>query len=250
MIERTECPVCEGTNIQPCWSIPFAEMKEPQIIDGFRMRCLPYSTGTVHHYSRCACGTIFDREVNPAETGDVFHKARAEAREEWESYTERVAVVMPYIKDFDTVIDVACGGGQNLIIFKEQGINWKRSIGIEASQPCADYINWLGFEGYCRKIEDPFPEIEDGVADLVLFFEAFEHVDSPPAAFRNMARWLKPSGIIYFEVQAAEGRVPIRPGENILAPLHAIKGLLDKNGVEIIRSRISTGKWFIIGEKT
>jgi len=249
---RKQCPVCNSMDIENVWKIPYKKLDIPITVRKHKLQLVPsYDYDVTYHYSVCnTCNSIFLNPYNHwSTTGSYDYVRKVKNREEWNNYAKRVERVLPFIKSFDFLIDAGCGGGQNLLIFKEKGIKWKREVAEEVNKPCIDYLKSLGYEGYCRGIEDKFPEIKEATADCVMFCEAFEHVESPFIAIKNMSGWLKVGGVLYLSAQAQEGDMFITAGESIATNFDAIKNVLNNFGLEIVFKLFTSGKWVVIGRK-
>ena len=252
--KRVTCPVCNSGNIENIWKIPYKHLKEIVEIEKHKLQLISsFDYRTIYHFSICNnCNSVFlDPYNSKVWTSNKFvdYVKKAKERTEWKNYGWRIDRVLPFIQHFGLIVDVACGGGQNLLIFKEREIKWEREVAIEVSQPCVEYLKSLGYEAYCRKAEDDFPEIKNGSADCVLFCEAFEHVESPFIAIKNMFNWLKRGGVLYLSAQAREGDMFITPGESIATNFEALKNLFDKFGMDTVFKLFSSGKWIVIGKK-
>ena len=251
-IQRTKCPVCNSSNIENIWKIPYRLLKEPVTIRNHKLQLISsFDYEMIYHFSGCKeCGSVFLNPYNEwTTTDDPKYVEKAKERKEWANYGWRVERILPFIQRFDCVVDVACGAGQNLLIFKEKGIEWKREVAIEVNKPCVEYLRSLGYEAYCRKAEERLPEIGNGTVDCVMFCEAFEHVEFPYVVVRNMANMLKSSGVLYLSAQAQEGDMFITAGESIATNYDALKNLFKTFDLEVVFKLFNSGKWILIGRK-
>lgn len=255
---RERCPVCDGANIENVWKIPMTKLDSPLMITGAKFELVPLLSSTnIYHFSGCHdCESVF---LDPyAGTywddgrSDNHHAKKAANREHWTSYEGRLKDLRPFLnKEMDIVVDAAAGGGQSLIVLKENkdGFTAKRMVGMDIMQPSVDYIISQGFEGYRHDICKPLDMLDDNSVDLMMFYEAFEHVSSPYLTIKNLAQKLKLGGLLAMTAQCLEGNLPIRPGESIMTTFKGLSMLLTNYKFEILKKENSSGRWRIIARK-
>lgn len=104
------------------------------------------------------------------------------------------------------VIDVGCGLGANAAALDGMGatvtgieIDEERVAAAEAKHPGTGV-------SFRQGLAESLP-VDDASVDLLAYFNSFHHVpgSSHPAAFREMARVLKPSGLAYIQEPVAQG---------------------------------------------
>lgn len=254
---RERCPVCDGKNFENVWKIPMTKVETPLVITGAKFELVPLlSSQSIYHFSQCNdCESVF---LNPYAgnywddgRADSHHAKKAERRDLWTSYEYRLKELRPYLKPkMDIVVDVASGGGQSLIVLKESpGYSFTRMIGLDIMQPSVDWIKSQGFEGYRHDVCTPLTMVENNSVDLMMFYEAMEHVSSPFLTIKYITEKMKPNGILALTSQCLEGDLPIRPGESIMTTLTGLTKLLTHYGLEILEKRNSSGRWRIIARK-
>lgn len=255
---RELCPVCNGVNFENVWKIPMTKVDPALMITGARFELVPLlSSKVIYHFSQCKdCESVF---LNPYAgnywddgRSDSHHAKKAERRDLWTSYQNRLKELRPYLnsKDMDIVVDVAAGGGQSLTVLKESGeFTFSRMIGLDIMQPSVDWIKSQGFEAYRHDVCKPLDMVGDGSVDLIMFYEAFEHVSSPYHTILNISKKLKMNGVMAMTAQCLEGDLPIRPGESIMCTYFGLEKLLMNNHLEILAKKNSSGRWKIIARK-
>lgn len=97
-----------------------------------------------------------------------------------------------------TVLDVGCGQGVGLEVFKSAGLE---PIGITLGDD-AEVCRAKGFE--VVEMDLSFLDFEDGRFDLVWCRHALEHSVFPFFTLSEMHRVLKPGGVLYVEVPAPD----------------------------------------------
>jgi SAM-dependent methyltransferase len=165
------CPICEDSRIECVWRIPFSKLKtvsdtENVILNGYAVQYLPMygETNRVYQYYACQkCESIF---LNPQTSRTKTHysdpsnvgarrkidKARLERTEAvWKGYIRHYQKRMkPHLPSrTKVVLDAGCGGGQYLILAREdRELHAERLIGLELSPAAVDHLQELGIEAY------------------------------------------------------------------------------------------------------
>jgi SAM-dependent methyltransferase len=97
-----------------------------------------------------------------------------------------------------TVLDVGCGQGVALEVFKAAGLD---PLGITLG-PDAEICRGKGLNA--REMDLSFLDFEDGSFDMVWCRHALEHSVFPFFTLAEMHRVLRPGGVLYVEVPAPD----------------------------------------------
>ncbi|HCJ66773.1 MAG TPA: hypothetical protein DHV62_05460 [Elusimicrobia bacterium] len=121
--------------------------------------------------------------------GKFFHFPR---------YKRDAHLVIKKIRAGGSLLDVGCGSGERLAIFRECGFNGE---GTEISLPLVTYVREkLGLNVHYGSLENLNLPMEK--YDAVLLFSVFEHLSTPEETLRIVHTLLKPGGwvIMYIPV--------------------------------------------------
>jgi len=110
----------------------------------------------------------------------------------------RFSPVMRHLKARETIdlLDVGCGNGWLLGVFKSLDPKRIKTFGVEISEPVCEAARKLGHTVYCGRFEDinldrPF--------DAVNLTHVIEHVSDPRMVVRKAYEALKPGGVLVLE---------------------------------------------------
>jgi 2-polyprenyl-3-methyl-5-hydroxy-6-metoxy-1,4-benzoquinol methylase len=93
------------------------------------------------------------------------------------------------------VLDAACGVGYGSVILAEAGA--QEVVGVDISEPALELARENGRDGVRFVAGDLHAlDLPDGAFDVVVCFEAIEHVDDPGAVLDELARVLAPGGVL------------------------------------------------------
>ncbi|SEK23909.1 class I SAM-dependent methyltransferase [Xaviernesmea oryzae] len=113
-------------------------------------------------------------------------------------YDHAAALVRPG----DMVVDAACGLGYGSAMIAACS-SASRVVGVDVSASAIDYANLNygapGIEFRAGSV-DSFAWLEDASVDLFVSFETLEHVSSPRAFLKEVARVLKPTGRLLLSI--------------------------------------------------
>lgn len=147
---------------------------------------------------------------------------------------EIIATFEPYKKD-KRLLDVGCGAGTFLEAAGRAG--WQ-AIGVEVSRTAAEHVRARGFEVFCGELENA--NYPDDYFDVAIASEVLEHVPDPRALLEEMARVLRPGGLLWATTPHGRGLSArilglewsiVCPPEHLqLFSLKGIKGLLSGTG--------------------
>jgi len=91
-----------------------------------------------------------------------------------------------------TVLDIGCGTGLNASILREMGHS---VVGVDLSPVAIEKFTELGFEGHVCDIAEGMPFAHDRF-DMVYASEVIEHVSDTEFFLAELARVLKPNGLL------------------------------------------------------
>lgn len=97
-----------------------------------------------------------------------------------------------------SVLDVGCGQGVGLQVFRDAGLS---PLGVTLG-PDAEVCRAKGFD--VAEMDLSFLDFEDGRFDMVWCRHALEHSIFPFFTLSEMARVLKPGGVLYVEAPAPD----------------------------------------------
>jgi SAM-dependent methyltransferase len=84
------------------------------------------------------------------------------------------------------VLDYGCGRGEVVTYGRSQG---REFFGVDRIAPASERPEFF------RPLDGDQIQFDDGFFDVVIANQVFEHVKTPPAALREIARILKPGGV-------------------------------------------------------
>ena len=90
------------------------------------------------------------------------------------------------------LLDIGCGGGEWLHAARRAG--WQAQ-GLEVGAPVVEYLREQGFEVFHGFLEEA--KYPDEQFDVVLAIEVLEHVPDAGAILREIARVLRPGGVLW-----------------------------------------------------
>ena len=90
------------------------------------------------------------------------------------------------------LLDVGCGAGGLLEAARDQG--WKAQ-GVDVSETAVKHVRSLGFNAFHGELQDA--KLSDQDFDVITAGELLEHVFDPAAVLKEMARLLRPGGLLW-----------------------------------------------------
>lgn len=106
-----------------------------------------------------------------------------------------LSFVFPHLKPSHRVLEVGCGSG---ILLKEVSPKVAIAIGIDSSLTMVELAKKKGCIAWIGDVEKELP-IQREYEDLVYCFKVFPHLKEQRKALVEMARVLKPNGLLFFD---------------------------------------------------
>ncbi len=262
-IVRDRCPVCDSADIGSEWRIPFATIPPTVVGSGTTTVWASLDPAAeVVEFARCStCRSVFRSPYPSAKAGyaqSTYHVDLAGDEGRRKQYASQYArhISPCFQPTYRRFLEAGCGSGQYLFAAADDaGRRWNRLVGVDLSQPSVAFIR----EKSAGKIEAHAIDIDlpgalDGIAkpcefDFIALSEVFEHLDSPRQAMRNLLGVLRSGGRLFFTAQSCDGKLPIRPGEPILASRDGLAMLLQWLGVEVVRYVVESGRFKVVVQR-
>lgn len=142
------------------------------------------------------CGTLYASRIPDAESAedyDSYYEAENLSVPEFinRRLDEIVAGFAAYRKH-GRLLDVGCGAGSVLEAAARAG--WEPT-GTDISRTAVEHIRGRGFDAFCGELADA--RYPDGHFDVAVASEVLEHVPHPQAMVREIARVLRPGGLLW-----------------------------------------------------
>ena len=142
------------------------------------------------------CQTVFTDHLPTAEEEHPYDDYyRPDNLEKPDFLNQRLDEIMADFSSFrqsGRLLDIGCGGGEWLQAARRAG--WQAQ-GLEVSAPVVDYLRGQGFEIFHGFLEDAvYPNAH---FDMILAIEILEHVPDAQAILNEVARILRPGGVLW-----------------------------------------------------
>jgi SAM-dependent methyltransferase len=123
-----------------------------------------------------------------------------------EEIKERVREYLPYVKDFEPVIDLGCGRGEWLEVLAENGIE---SCGVDSNGLQVEQCRARGFDVAEQDLFVYLKSLPDESAGTITGFHIIEHLsfNALTALLNEVLRVLRPGGVAIFETPNPENIV-------------------------------------------
>lgn len=190
------------------------------------------------------CKTLFTSQLPNAETS-----------EDYDNYYSETNLTVPdfvnqrldeILSDFSVyrkngrLLDVGFGAGTLLEAARRLG--WE-CYGVEVAESASAHARTLGFEVFCGTLQAA--NYPDNHFDVVTASEVLEHVTDSEGVLREIARVLRPGGLLWLTTPHARGLSAYLLGLNwsiVSPPEHlqlfsvpALKKMLEQNGLSCLR---------------
>lgn len=186
----------------------------------------------------------YDTEVN----------AVARAGKAWLDSSKINRIVSRLEKPVASYVDVGCGDGRFLKVIERRGVPKTMIYGLELDRGVVGRLTAQGYQVFCERVED-CTEIPENSIDLITMFHVIEHVDHPELVVQQLARWLRPGGILALETPNLDSIDAKWFGKTFWGGYHiprhwhlfypeTLARLLSANGLKPMETRFQTGHSF------
>jgi SAM-dependent methyltransferase len=175
--------------------------------------------GCTHHFLResepASAAAIYDHEYHGYRDDPVFGAAVNRFIDE---------DLRPRLCPPARVLDLGCGGGAFLHALRDAGYSAR---GLDASEAAIAMCRSRGLDAAVGDFRDDRVADEYKGVELVTLWDVIEHLFDPAAFMRQIARILRPGGLVYVKTPGigwlsleATRRVPRLAGSLVAAPAH------------------------------
>jgi len=150
----------------------------------------PFAEKNTYRIVRCgACATLYTHDVADAAYDDYYDASNLEVPA---FLARRLDEIVATLGSGGRLLDVGFGAGTLLEAARRAG--WK-TAGVEVSLPAVEHARELGFDVVHGRLEDAaYP---DASFDVVVATEIFEHISDVRPLLREIARILRPGGLLW-----------------------------------------------------
>jgi 2-polyprenyl-3-methyl-5-hydroxy-6-metoxy-1,4-benzoquinol methylase len=153
----------------------------------------------------------------------------------------------PRLPSGSHILDLGCGNGTFMAAARAAGYHVR---GLDSSQAAVDLCRARGLDAACGDfMDDGVAQLYRG-ADLITLWDVIEHLDTPEAFVRQIARTLRPSGWIFIKTPAfgpltleVTRLVPRTAGALLSAPAHLQYFRQTSMTALLLRSGFSQLEW-------
>jgi SAM-dependent methyltransferase len=185
------------------------------------------------------CRTLYTSSLPHAEAaenyGAYYHEGNLTIPEFINHRLDEIVSKFDPYRQSSRLLDVGFGAGTLLEAARRAG--WQTS-GVDVAQSAVEHVRGLGFEVFCGTLQDAhYPENH---FDVVTASEFLEHVPEPQRDLGEIARVLRPGGLLWMTTPHACGISAlmlglkwsvVRPPEHLqLFSIGGAKRMLEQNG--------------------
>lgn len=185
------------------------------------------------------CKTLFIAKLPDAESSKNYQNYYTETNLTVPDFINRrmddIVRGFSSFRDNGRLLDV--GFGASTLLKAAQRAGWK-PFGVDVSPNACEQASSLGFEVFCGTLEAA--NYSDDVFDVVTASEVLEHVPEPKRVLAEIARVLRPGGLLWMTTPHAWGISAfmlglkwsvVRPPEHLqLFSIRGAKRMLEQNG--------------------
>jgi SAM-dependent methyltransferase len=143
-----------------------------------------------------ACKTLYTSQLPDAETAEDYDSYYCAENLSVPDFINRrldelVAEFAPYRQN-GRLLDVGFGAGTLMEAARRAG--WT-ALGVEVSRSAVEHVRGLGFEVFCGTLHEA--QYPDNHFDVVTASEVLEHVPDPQLVLNEIARVVRPGGLLW-----------------------------------------------------
>jgi len=149
------------------------------------------------HVSSCSrCRTLYTARLPEAEVAEDYDSYYCEQNLSVPAFIherlDQIIAPLAAYRQNGRLLDVGFGAGTLLEAARRAG--WE-ARGIEVSQSAVEHVRGLGFDVFCGTLEEA--QYPDAYFDVATASEVLEHVPDPQPVLNEIARVLRPGGLLW-----------------------------------------------------
>jgi SAM-dependent methyltransferase len=149
------------------------------------------------------CSTLYTRTLPPEDAhayDNYYTKANLSIPEFIDRRLDEIVSEFASHRQNNRLLDIGCGAG-NLLKAAER-VGWEAE-GVEVASSAVQYLHTIGLQAFCGQLsEAAFPT---AYFDVVTASELIEHVPDPSPLVAEIARVLRPGGILWTTTPHSNG---------------------------------------------